>query len=64
VRLLAVLLKHHDGDLISALVAYNARRRRLGAPIPEERGDFLVRGEGADALRRVQSFATKATGSL
>jgi soluble lytic murein transglycosylase-like protein len=33
-RLLAVLLKHYDGDLISVLVAYNARPRRLGAPIP------------------------------
>lgn len=34
VRLLAVLLKHYDGDLISALVAYNAGPRRLAAPIP------------------------------
>jgi soluble lytic murein transglycosylase-like protein len=34
VRLLAVLLRHYDGDVISALVAYNARPRRLFAPIP------------------------------
>ncbi len=34
VRLLAVLLRHYDGDVVSALVAYNARPRRLFAPIP------------------------------
>src|ERR1700682_5193389 len=34
VRLIAVLLKYYDGDLISVLVAYNARPRRLFAPIP------------------------------
>jgi len=34
VRLLAVLLKHYQGDLISALVGYNARPRRLFAPVP------------------------------
>lgn len=34
VRLLAVLLRHYDGDVISALVAYNARPRRLMAPLP------------------------------
>jgi soluble lytic murein transglycosylase-like protein len=34
VRLLAVLLGHYDGDVISALVAYNARPRRVLAPIP------------------------------
>jgi len=34
VRLIAVLLKYYDGDLISALIAYNARARRLFAPIP------------------------------
>jgi soluble lytic murein transglycosylase-like protein len=33
-RLLAVLLKHYDGDLISALAAYNARPRPKGAPLP------------------------------
>lgn len=35
VRLLAVLLKHYRGDVISALVAYNARPRRLFAPVPK-----------------------------
>jgi soluble lytic murein transglycosylase-like protein len=34
VRLLAVLLRHYEGDVISTLVAYNARPRRLFAPIP------------------------------
>ena len=35
VRLLAVLLDHYRGDVVSALVAYNARPRRLFAPIPQ-----------------------------
>jgi soluble lytic murein transglycosylase-like protein len=34
VRMLAVLLAHYRGDVISALVAYNARPRKLGAPLP------------------------------
>jgi soluble lytic murein transglycosylase-like protein len=34
VRLLAVLLRHYDGDVISVLVAYNARPRKLFAQIP------------------------------
>ena len=34
VRLLAVLLRHYRGDVISALTAYNARPRQLFAPIP------------------------------
>ena len=34
-RLLAVLLKHYGGDVISALVAYNARPRRPLAPLPD-----------------------------
>jgi len=33
-RLLAVLLRYYHGDLISALVAYNARPRNIFAPIP------------------------------
>ena len=33
-RLLAVLLRYYRGDLISVLVAYNARPRKLFAPIP------------------------------
>lgn len=35
VRLLAVLLRHYRGDVISALTAYNARPRELFAPIPQ-----------------------------
>jgi soluble lytic murein transglycosylase-like protein len=35
VRLLAVLLRHYEGDVISALVAYNARPRPRLAPLPD-----------------------------
>jgi len=34
-RLLAALLKHYEGDVISALAGYNARPRALGAPLPQ-----------------------------
>lgn len=34
-RLLAVLLRHYRGDVISALVAYNAHPRRRLAPLPD-----------------------------
>lgn len=34
VLLLAMLLKQYQGDVISALVGYNARPRRLYAPVP------------------------------
>lgn len=34
-RLLAVLLRHYRGDVISALVAYNGRPRRRLARLPE-----------------------------
>ena len=34
-RLLAVLLRHYDGDLVSALVAYNAGARQPLAPVPQ-----------------------------
>ena len=34
VRLLSILLEHYRGDIISSLVAYNARPRRLFAPVP------------------------------
>jgi soluble lytic murein transglycosylase-like protein len=37
VRLLAVLLDHYRGDVISALVAYNARARPLFEPLPRNR---------------------------
>ncbi len=45
-RLLAVLLQHYEGDVVSALVAYNARPRRMFAPLPET-------GETALYVRRV-----------
>jgi soluble lytic murein transglycosylase-like protein len=35
VRLLAVLLRHYQGDVVSTLVAYNARPRQRFAPIPK-----------------------------
>ncbi len=35
VRFLAVLLRHYRGDLISTLVAYNARPRELFGPLPD-----------------------------
>lgn len=37
VRLLAVLLRHYDGDVISTLVAYNAGPRERDAPVPRNR---------------------------
>lgn len=35
VRLLAVLLKHYDGDVIAALVAYNSGPKAKDSPIPQ-----------------------------
>jgi len=49
VRLLAVLLEHYKGDLISALVAYNARPRKLFAPLPRN-------GETPAYVARVLGF--------
>jgi len=37
VRLVAVLLRHYRADLISTLVAYNARPQELFAPLPDNR---------------------------
>jgi soluble lytic murein transglycosylase-like protein len=34
-RLLAILLRHYRGDLVSTLVAYNAGARRPYAPVPQ-----------------------------
>lgn len=34
-RLLAVLLRHYQGDLVSSLVAYNAGARQPNAPVPQ-----------------------------
>lgn len=49
VRLLAVLLRHFQGDVISALVAYNAPARPLGAPVP-------VNGETPEYVKRVLTY--------
>ncbi len=58
VRLLAVLLRHYDGDVISALTAYNARPRRLFAPIPQN-------GETPGYVRAVlANYARYAGGKL
>ena len=48
-RLLAVLLRHYRGDVISALVAYNARPRRLFAPLPRN-------GETPEYVRHVLAY--------
>lgn len=37
VRLLAVLLRHYEGDVVSSLVAYNAGPRSPFAPLPRNR---------------------------
>jgi soluble lytic murein transglycosylase-like protein len=59
-RLLAVLLRHYQGDVVSALVAYNARPRKRLAPVPEN-------GETAAYVRRVLGSwkaAERCAGSL
>lgn len=59
-RLLAVLLRHYRGDVISTLVAYNAGPRRPLAPVPDngETPDY-IRGvlESWRLLRRCESQA-------
>jgi soluble lytic murein transglycosylase-like protein len=54
VRLLAVLVRHYEGDVISALAAYDARPRRLFAPIPRngERRRTCGRSRGGPTLVR------------
>lgn len=58
VRLLAVLLRHYEGDLIAALVAYNARPRRLWSPVPRngETPAYVWK-----VLARVRRFSVVAT---
>ncbi|MCM2334574.1 MAG: lytic transglycosylase domain-containing protein, partial [Anaeromyxobacteraceae bacterium] len=53
VRLLAVLLRHYNGDVIPALVAYNARPRRVFSPVPRngETPQFVWK-----VLSRTRSF--------
>jgi soluble lytic murein transglycosylase-like protein len=57
VRLLAALLRHYRGDVISTLVAYNARPRRLYAPIPRN-------GETPSYVWRVLGFYRAYDGSF
>jgi soluble lytic murein transglycosylase-like protein len=52
VRLLAALLRHYRGDVISALIAYNARPRRPLAPLPDN-------GETPGYVRAVLRFWTR-----
>lgn len=58
VRLLAVLLRHYEGDLISALAAYNARPRQLFAPLPQngETPRYLV-----SVLQLFESYSSGRT---
>jgi soluble lytic murein transglycosylase-like protein len=60
VRLLAILLRHYRGDIISTLVAYNARPRRLFDHIPQN-GETPVYVRRV--LARIQSFAPDAPAS-
>ncbi len=55
VRLLAVLLRHYRGDVISALTAYNARPRELFAPIPQN-------GETPGYVRAVLEYYARYAG--
>ena len=48
-RILAVLLQHYEGDLISALAAYNAKPRKLFAPLPNN-------GETPEYVRAVLRY--------
>ena len=52
VRILAELLRHYQGELVDALVAYNAGPRRPFAPIPKN-------GETPKYVERVVSFFRK-----
>jgi soluble lytic murein transglycosylase-like protein len=53
VRLLSVLLRHYDGDVVSALVAYNARPRPRLSPLPRngETPTYVFR-----VLARIRAF--------
>lgn len=57
-RLLAVLLRYYRGDLISALVAYNSRPRRIFAPIPRN-GE--TPGYLAAVLRFFKEYSTESS---
>jgi soluble lytic murein transglycosylase-like protein len=59
-RLLAVLLRYYRGDLISALVGYNARPRALFSPIPLN-GE--TPGYVAAVLRFFDEYSTRPSGA-
>ena len=59
-RLLAVLLRYYRGDLISALVGYNARPRALFAPIPRN-GE--TPGYVAGVLRLFEKYSSHLSGA-
>jgi soluble lytic murein transglycosylase-like protein len=61
IRLLAVLLRHYDGDVISTLVAYNARPRALYAPVPRngETPGYVFR-----VLSRARAYTSVVPGTL
>jgi len=59
-RLLAVLLRYYRADLISVLVAYNARPRKIFAPVPRngETPAYV-----AAVLRLFQAYSTQPSQS-
>lgn len=62
VRLLAVLLKHYEGDVIAALVAYNSGPKAKLAPVPAngETPDYVL-----NILRYWRAFeAERASASV
>jgi soluble lytic murein transglycosylase-like protein len=62
-RVLAVLLRHYDGDLISALVAYNARPRQPYAPVPRNGETPTYVWKVLGALRRFCGEPQEARGA-
>jgi soluble lytic murein transglycosylase-like protein len=58
-RLLAVLLRYYRGDLISVLVAYNSRPRKIFAPIPRN-GE--TPGYVAAVLRFFDEYSAQQSG--
>jgi soluble lytic murein transglycosylase-like protein len=60
VRLLAALLRHYDGDVIAALVAYNSGPKRKLSPVPSngETPDYVVR-----ILRAWREYESAASSS-
>ncbi len=63
VRLLAVLLRHYEGDVISALIAYNARPRQPLAPIPKNGETHAYIYRLLHRLRRCEDFIVRRSNS-